>query len=114
MATIESLASDIEYLRTAVDELLRRVGGVPPQAPVPDIPSPVMGEGFPSYVARVADVIGGEKGAQAKRASGSLFMVGQYLVDKHGGDWKAAALEFINGDPAYVADPRWGDYRPGQ
>jgi hypothetical protein len=105
----------IEYLMTAVQELLRRVGGVPPQQPAdPAIPDPVPGEGIVAYVQRVARIIGGEKGAQAERAAGSLFLVGQYLVDKHGGNWKAAALEFVNGDPAYKPDPRWATYRPGQ
>jgi hypothetical protein len=116
----------LDYLLSAVNELLRRVGGVVPQEPAPvvaaplqavtpdDLPDPVPGEGLVSYAMRCADFVGGEKGAQAKRAAGSLFIAGQTLVNKHGGIWKAAVWEFIHGDPNYRADSRWADYRPGR
>ena len=105
----------LDYLITAVNELLTRVGGVPIQQPLQfDVPQPLPGEGIASYVMRVADIVGGERGAQAKRAAGALFGgAGQALVDKHRGDWRSAALEFITGDPAYQPDPAWTGYRPG-
>ena len=116
MATIESLSADVAYLRAAVDELLRRIGGVPPQVPsdADSLPDPVPGEGIASYTARCGQIVGGPKGEQAVRASGSMILYGQYIVEKHGGSWKKAVWEFINGQPGYVADPAWGTYRPGQ
>jgi len=65
-----------------------------------------------SYVARCGQFVGGEKGAQAMRASGSLFLTGQTLVNKHGGSWKRAAWEFIHGDPNYRPDPLWATTGP--
>ena len=115
--TLESLAAEVSYLRAAVDELLRRVGGVPPQtdAGPESLPDPIPGEGIGSYVARCGRFVGGEKGEQAVRMAGSLILpgIGQAYVDKYGGDWKLTAWRMIHGDPSYSADPRWQGYRPG-
>lgn len=112
--TLESLADQVATLQLAVNELLSRVRGPTIDPTGPDsLPDPVPGEGIVSYAARCGQFVGGEKGAQAMRGSGSLFLSGQTLVNKHGGSWKAAVWEFIWGDPNYVPDPRWGTYRPG-
>lgn len=102
----------LQYLSDAMAELLRRVPGVVAVAPAepagPDsLPDPIPGEGIASYTARCGQFVGGPKGEQAVRAAGSMFLVGQYLVDKHGGKWKPAVWEFIHGQPGYVADPGW-------
>jgi len=102
MATLESLDAKL-------DELLTRVrGGASAPSPMPIMPDPVLGEGFASYVARVASGMTGPKAEQAVRGSGSLIFTGGELIRKHGGDWRAAAWEFIDGDPNYTPDPRWG------
>src|SRR5574343_557903 len=104
--TLESLAAEVAYLRAAVDELLRRVGGVAPEpvaAGWEALPDPVPGEGIASYAARCGQ-----------------FVVGQYLVNKHGGSWKRAVWEFIHGDPnaappaPYQTAPGWGTIPAGQ
>ena len=108
----QELRDELGYLRSAVDELLRRVTGtaVPPAPDAADsLPDPIPGEGIASYAMRCGQFVGGPKGEQAIRAAGSLFGgYGQMVVDKHGGSWKKAVWEFINGDPAYKPDPQWG------
>jgi hypothetical protein len=77
-------------------------------------PLPGSGELFPGYTLRVGRVLGPDVEAQARRTVGSLFGgQGQKIVDKHGGDWVAAAEEHLFGDRAYNPDPAWGRYRPG-
>lgn len=100
-------AEKLDYLVAAVNELLRRVGGVAPQqATGSDYPDPVAGEGFIAYVQRLAQLVGGEKGEQALRSAGGAFGgMAQSLVDKHNGNWKAAALEYIHGLPPVVPVP---------
>lgn len=140
--TLESLAEEISFIRAALEELLRRVGEpvaaapAPPPSPPPSVyappgggdagfrleitkngrslPAPYPLEGIASYAMRVADFVGGERGAQARRGAGSLFGgMGTALVNKHGGSWLNAIEEFVFGDPSYVPDPAWGSYRPG-
>jgi hypothetical protein len=101
-------------LKGMLAELLTRVSGVnAPPAEVGFMPDPVPGEGFPSYVHRVASGMTGPKAEQALRGSGSLIWTGGELIRKHSGDWKKAAWEFIDGDPNYVPDPSWG-FSPGR
>src|SRR5574343_256816 len=114
--TLETLAAEVAYLKDAVNELLRRVGGVPPQAAAAgweSLPDPVPGEGIASYAARCGQFVGGPKGEQAVRSAGSMFLVGQYLVNKHGGSWKRATWEFIHGDPN-AAQPAPYQTAPGR
>jgi hypothetical protein len=100
-------------IKSMLSELLTRVRGTsPPPTEVGFMPDPVPGEGFSSYVARVAGGMTGPRAEQAVRGSGSLVFTGADLIRKHGGDWKAAAWEFINGDPNYTSDPAWDNYRP--
>jgi hypothetical protein len=114
----EELRGVLEDINAKLHDLLQRVQGTVVAAPAPtdadSLPDPVPGEGIASYTARCGAFVGGPKGEQAVRAAGSMFLTGQYLVDKHGGSWKKAVWEFIHGDPAYKPDPAWGGYRPGQ
>lgn len=115
--TLESLADQVATLQLAVNELLSRVRGPAvnpaPADPSDVLPDPIPGEGIAAYAARCGQYVGGEKGEQAIRASGSLFLTGGPLVRKHNGSWKKAVWEFIWGDPNYTPDPRWASYRPG-
>ena len=107
--TLESLAAQVSNLQSSVDQLLHLAGAAPqPTGDGPDsLPDPIPGEGIASYTARCGQFVGGPKGEHAVRAAGSMFLAGQYLVDKHDGSWKRAVWEFIMGDPAYTPDPAW-------
>jgi hypothetical protein len=114
----EELRSELQYIKDALAEVLRRVpGGIASAAnPWEALPDPQPGEGIGSYVKRVGEHIGGPEGEQAARMSGSLILpgIGQAYVDKYGGNWKLTAWRMVYGDPSYVADPQWATYRPGQ
>lgn len=113
----QELRDELDYLKGAVDELLRRTTGATTVTgnPWDGLPDPQPGEGIGSYVARVGALIGGPQGEQAIRMSGSLVLpgIGQAYVDKYGGSWKLTAWRMVYGDPSYVADPAWVGYRPG-
>lgn len=83
-------------------------------------PRPDLGEMFMGYTTRVGEYIGGDILVRARNNAGALFISATPLFTKYGGyradgsNWAAACEEWLFGNPNFVPDPAWGNYRPGR